>query len=294
MPDIKNINLDYERAIRIAEDTYWVGFYDMESGLHCNPYIIIDGEEAVVIDGGSRPDFPTVMMKILQTGIQPSSISALIYQHYDPDLCGSIPNFEDIIDREDLFIISDKENNMFIRHYSVSSQVRSLEALNHRFEFSSGRQLHFYLTPYAHAPGSFVTFDTKTEVLFTGDLFGSIGQKWDLFLELGPDCNVCTNYFECPHGRNYCPLPDILEFHSRLMPSERALKYALEQIAKIPFTVIAPQHGSVIPDLDDIALVAERLVTLKGVGIDGIESDKPFVEFGNIDSLLERVKKHED
>jgi len=294
MPDIKNINLDYERAIKIAEDTYWVGFYDKESGLHCNPYIIIDGEEAVVIDGGSRPDFPTVMMKILQTGIQPSSIVALIYQHYDPDLCGSIPNFEDIIDREGLVIISDKENNMFIRHYSVSSRVLSLEAVDNRFEFSSGRQLRFYLTPYAHSAGSFVTFDTKTGVLFSSDIFGSIGKEWDLFLELGPDCRVCTNYVECPHGRTYCPLPDILEFHRRIMPSERALKYGLEQVAKIPFTVIAPQHGSVIPDLDDIALVAERLVTLKGIGIDGIESDRPFVKFGDISPLLERVNKHED
>lgn len=82
--------LDYEKVIPIADDIYWVGFYDKPSGLHCNPYLIIDGEEAVVIDGGSRPDFPTVMMKILQTGIEPSSITAMIYQHYDPDLVGSI------------------------------------------------------------------------------------------------------------------------------------------------------------------------------------------------------------
>ncbi|MBU0972000.1 MAG: MBL fold metallo-hydrolase, partial [Proteobacteria bacterium] len=101
-----NRGLDYSRAIEIAQGVFWVGYSDTLSGLHCNPYIIIDNDEAVVIDGGSRPDFPTVMMKILQTGIDPSRIKALIYQHYDPDLCGSIPNYEDIISRADLKIIS--------------------------------------------------------------------------------------------------------------------------------------------------------------------------------------------
>ncbi len=71
--------VDYERSVEIAKGIFWVGFYDSQSGLHCNPYLIVDRDEAVVIDGGSRPDFPTVMMKILQTGVFPNQISALIY-----------------------------------------------------------------------------------------------------------------------------------------------------------------------------------------------------------------------
>ena len=49
---------NYESSVEIAEGIYWVGFYDAQSGLHCNPYLIIDHDEAVVIDGGSRPDLP--------------------------------------------------------------------------------------------------------------------------------------------------------------------------------------------------------------------------------------------
>jgi len=295
MSNTRNINLNYDRDIKIAEDICWVGFYDIESGLYCNPYIIIDGEEAVVIDGGSRPDFSTVMMKILQTGIHPSSIKTLIYQHYDPDLCGSIPNFESIIGKKDLTIISDKENNMFIRHYSVSSRLRSLEGVTHKFEFSSGRTLQFFNTPYSHSAGSFVTFDSKTGVLFTSDLFGSLGKKWDLFLELEPDCRVCTDYTDkdCKKGSSHCPLSDIINFHRRIMTSETSLRYALEQIAEIPFTMIAPQHGSVIPELKDIAVIAEKLVTLKGVGINRLLGDRLDSKLGDISPLMERVKKNE-
>jgi hypothetical protein len=33
-------------AIQIGDGTYWIGFYDAESGLHCIPYLIIDDEGA--------------------------------------------------------------------------------------------------------------------------------------------------------------------------------------------------------------------------------------------------------
>lgn len=288
---ISNLNLNYDRVIQIAEGTYWIGFCDIEAGLHCNPYLIIDGEEAVVIDGGSRPDFPTVMMKILQTGLNPSSIEALIYQHYDPDLCGSLSNFEDIIDREDLKIITDKENSMFIRHYGISSKLYSLDMLTHQFTFSSGRQLQFFNTPYAHSSGSFITLDTHTGVLFTSDLFGSYGKEWELFLKMEAECRDCTDYTQCRYGENYCPLPGIIKFHRQIMTSKHALRYAMETVAKLDFNLVAPQHGSIIPDLETIAIISEKLVALERVGIDRIMENRSISDLGDITPLMERLKK---
>ena len=154
MAHIEN-NLDYQNPILIAPGVYWVGFHDKPSGLHCNPYVVTDGDEAVVIDGGSRPDFPTVMMKILQAGVDPSKVKALIYHHYDPDLCGSLPNYENMIDRDDLIILSAQENNMFIRHYSIKSKLVSLENMNHEYEFSSGREAVLYQNALLSLRGKF-------------------------------------------------------------------------------------------------------------------------------------------
>lgn len=266
---------DYSRAIEVAEGIFWVGFYDSPSGLHCNPYLIKEGEQAVVIDGGSRPDFPTVMMKILQTGIHPSSIEALIYQHYDPDLVGSISNFSDIIARDDLKVISDSRNNMFIRHYTDSLTLSSLDGMDHEFTFSSGRTLRFINTPYSHSAGSFVTFDIQTGVLFSSDLFGSYGTQWQPFLELRPECHTCPTPAKCPYGSPYCPLPDIFRFHKHIMTSEKALRLALRIIADLSVEIVAPQHGSVIRNSHDIGFISERLLSLDGVGIDGIISKGP-------------------
>ena len=274
---------DYESPIEIAEGIYWVGFYDRQSGLHCNPYLIIDNDEALVIDGGSRPDFPTVMMKILQTGIAPNQIEALIYQHYDPDLCGSIPNFEGIIKRKDLKLISATENLMFIRHYSVSSRLFSLREFDDQFAFSSGRTLQFIRTPHSHSAGSFVTFDPQSKILFSSDLFGSYGTKWELFLKLRPECIECVNLIDCSQKLPNCPINDILNFHKKIMPCSKALKYAFEKILTIPFDTIAPQHGSIVRDKRELKYIFKLLTALDDVGIDNIIEDNHPFNFGNLD-----------
>jgi len=279
----KSKNTDYENPIEIADGIFWVGFYDRQSGLHCNPYLIIDNDEALVIDGGSRPDFPTVMMKILQTGIAPKQIKALLYQHYDPDLCGSIPNFEGIINRKNLNIISASENLMFIRHYSVSSSLKTLAEGNNQFSFSSGRTLEFIKTPYSHSAGSFVTFDPQSKILFTSDLFGSYGSEWELFLKLKPACIECVNLINCPQKLPHCPINDILNFHQKIMTSGKALKYALEKILPLPFEKIAPQHGSVITGKREMMTIFKLLTALSDVGIDGTIGDNHSFNFGSLD-----------
>lgn len=286
MLNIDNTNIDYENPVEIAEGIYWVGFYDAKSGLHCNPYLIIDNEEALVVDGGSRPDFATVMMKILQTGIEPHQINALLYQHYDPDLCGSIPNFEDIIESSSLKIISDESSLEFIRHYSVSSQMISIEDVNYQYKFSSGRTLEFINTPYSHSSGSFVTFDQKSGMLFTSDIFGSYGKEWELFLKLKPQCIDCVNLNKCPENRDHCPINDVLNFHRIIMTSRKALKYALKKILEIPFTALAPQHGSIITDRNIMRYIFEQLISQKDIGIDRIVKDEKDLDFSNLRERL--------
>lgn len=282
MLNIDKTNIDYENPVEIAEGIYWIGFYDLESGLHCNPYLIVDNEEALVIDGGSRPDFATVMMKILQTGIEPHQINALLYQHYDPDLCGSIPNFEDIIESSSLKIISDESSLEFIRHYSASSSMVSIEDVNYHYKFTSGRTLQFINTPYSHSAGSFVTFDPKSGMLFTSDIFGSYGTEWELFLKLKPHCIDCVELNKCPSKRENCPVNDILNFHKTIMTSRKALKYALNKILEVPFTSIAPQHGSILTDRNIMRFVFEQLISQNDIGIDGIIEDEKILDFSNL------------
>jgi flavorubredoxin len=260
----------YDRPIEIAENIYWVGFHEITSNLHCNPYLIVEGDQAVLIDAGSRPDFAVVMMKILQTGISPEQIVALIYHHVDPDLCGSLSNMVDICANPELIVLSEPRNNIFISYYierEKRSLLTSIDVYDGLFTFGE-RTLKFIKTPYAHEAGSFVTHDMKTGTLFSSDLFGSFSRQWELFIELIDGCHECKDYGHCINRSGYCPIPDILEFHKTVMPSEKALRYAMNIIRGLDVQIIAPQHGSIFTKKKDIDFLIERLGALKGVGID--------------------------
>jgi len=261
-------NLDW--PIAVADGVYWIGFQEEISRLRCNPYLIVEGNQAVLIDGGGRPDFAVVMMKILQTGISPKQIVALIYQHYDPDLCGSMQNVVDICDHPNLQILSASSNNAFLSYYLGRDKQHLLTSIpDHDGAFTfNGRTLNFFRTPYAHSSGSFITYDSKTKVLFTSDLFGSYSATWDLFQELAEECATCRDCKRCTARKIDCPIPDIENFHRTIMPCKKSLDYAMSVIRKLDVSIIAPQHGSVFTQQRDISLLIGKLEALDNVGID--------------------------
>ncbi len=261
--------LNYNQPIKVADGIYWIGFFDAAFQLHCNPYLIIEGDEAILIDGGSRTDFSTVMLKILQTGLHPSQIKHLFYSHYDPDLCGSIPEFEEIIDRNDLSILTHTYNVPFIKYYGGKSPIISLDQIDYTFTFETGRKLQFIHTPYAHSEGSTMIYDEQTHTLFTGDMFGSYSPNWELYINIPPTCLACSdNSTVCYKTDTICDLQGLLDFHKKIIPSTQILRYTLNSIKNLDLQLIAPQHGSVIKGASLIKEVIDRLLTLEEVGID--------------------------
>lgn len=260
--------LNYNEFIEIAQGVYWVGFVEEGVGLHCNPYLIVDGGEAVLVDGGSRGDFSTVMLKIMRTGTNPSQIRRLIYHHYDPDLCSNLPHLEALIHSDELKIISHFENNIFINYYSAGSPKLCIEQMGYGYTMAGGRRLRFIRTPYAHSPGSFVTYDESTQTLFSSDLFGSYDNHWSLYTQIDADCETCQAPRVCPKTGRPCQMRGILNFHERIMTSKKALDYALDQIEKLDIALIAPQHGSVLHTPQARSAVIRQLRALPNVGID--------------------------
>ena len=255
--------------VEIAAGIFWVGFLDTPTGMTCNPYLIREGEEALLIDAGSRPDFPTVMMKILQTGCRPRDIKAVVYTHYDPDVCGGAANLSELLGAADLSILSAHPNHMFMRHITTGARFTDLSDVGGSYKFSSGRTVRFIPTPYAHSAGAFAVFDEGSGTLFTSDLFGSYTVSRQTTIRIRPECRACDGEAPCAHEVE-CPLPGILEFHRQTFPSTLCLRNALETLHPLPFTRIAPQHGGIIGDRESAQFLFERLLSLDDVGVDGI------------------------
>jgi flavorubredoxin len=269
----RNDSIDFDRVVSLNNGVWWVGFQDKESGLRCNPYLIIEGDEAVLLDGGSRPDFPVVMMKILETGLDPHKISALIYDHYDPDLCGSIPNLEDMIENPELKLVTSGFSQMFIRHYGTRSQFFNIADMGYKFTFKTGRQLEFVTIPYCHNRGSYVVFDPQSKILFSGDMFGTYEKVWTLFYGFPDECSSAGSCVECQNDKSFCRLPGYLDFHRKLMPSSKAVHFALKKLKGIPFEMVAPQHGSIL-DRSSVDVLIKELESCNDIGIDQVQPEE--------------------
>lgn len=251
------------RPVEIAPGIFHLRVREEENQLATNAYLVTDGGEAVLIDGGGRSHFSAVMLSLLQAGVTPDRVTAMILHHYDPDLCGAVYNFESALPHPGLKVISHRANHQFLRYYGTRLPMASLQECGHRHVFPGGRELRFIETPFAHAPGSFVTFDPRTGTLFSSDLFGSDRFHDDNAYRLEDKCFACGLDRDCADG---CYPRDVVRFHNVTMPSSRALTDALANIEKLPLKLIAPQHGSLLRGEQDCRRMLQFLRTHAQVG----------------------------
>ena len=219
--------LNYDETVAVTRDIHWVGFYDQDAHLHCNPYLLIDEQDIVLFDPGSIPHFPITMRKVIDL-VNPEAITTIVASHQDPDVCGNLSIVEDVISRPDLRIVAHNNTIRLIRHYGLSSaDFYAVEQHDYHLTLKSGRVLEFLHTPYLHSPGAIMTYDTKTRSLFTSDVFGAISNDWSLFAE--------GNFLE-----------PMKAWHQAYMPSNRLLANCMERLETLDVDRILPQHGSVL------------------------------------------------
>jgi len=220
------VSVDYGGPVAVTREIFWVGFHDAEADMHCNPYLLVDGDEAVLIDSGSIPQFPVIMRKIIDV-INPAQISIVVASHPDPDVCSNMAVVEDVVEREDLRIAAHAASLRLIRYYGLRSTLYAVDRNDWRITLKSGRVLEFIHTPHLHFAGSIATWDVASGSLFSSDLFGAMDHDWALFGDAG-----------------YAP--DMNSWHEMIMPAGAMLRAVMDRFAALPITRLCPQHGSVI------------------------------------------------
>ncbi|GEO81992.1 oxygen-binding di-iron domain-containing protein [Pararhodospirillum oryzae] len=215
-------------AIEIAHRVWWVGHYLEDDPFQCHVYLIEHGDQSVLFDPGSALTFRHTLRKIGQV-IPFGHIRYFVCHHQDPDITGALPLIDQIVDRDDAVIVTHWRAEALLRHYGLSLPFWRVEDHDWALDLG-GRCLEFAFTPYAHFPGAYVTFDGTTGTLFSSDLFGGFTDGFSLVAR-------DESYFE--HLR---------PFHEHYIPGRDILQNALAAIRKFPLKLIAPQHGSLIPE----------------------------------------------
>ncbi len=227
--------------IQLGDRIWWVGHYLEGDSFQCHPYLIENGDQSVLLDPGSVLTFKQTLKKIEEI-IPFTKIRYFICHHQDPDITGALHIVDTLNVRNDACIVTHWRAEALLKHYALKIPFYRIEEHDWQLDLSD-RTLRFVYTPYLHFPGAFVTFDTAEGVLFSSDLFGGFSEEWSLIAKN-------ENIFE-----------GIRIFHEHYMPAREILTHSLRTIEELPLKMIAPQHGSIIPE----HLIGFIINKLKGI-----------------------------
>lgn len=219
---------------------YWVGISNI-TAFRCNVYLIIDGDEAIVIDPGSRSFFLQVQSNIEKL-IPLSNVTGLILCHQDPDVAASMVDW--LTFNPKIQIISSNRTNVLLPHYGIE-EYNFFDIGESNFTFKSGKELKFIEAPFLHFPGAFTTLDLNSNFLFSGDIWAALDIDWKLIVD----------DFE-EHSMNM----DL--FHLSYMASNIAARGFTNKLNGLQIDAILPQHGSIL-DRDNVEDAINYLKNLR-------------------------------
>lgn len=219
---------DINEPILIAPQTWWVGSNLPNDPFQCHSYLIEQGDDSILLDPGGQLTWEATLKKIEK--IMPfSKIRYFVCHHQDPDITSSLPAIDRLVSRKDAVVLSHWRANALLKHYGIQIPLECVEKKGWQLNLGGQRLLKFVFTPYLHFPGAFCTFDTQSGILFSSDLFGGFTENWQLVAQ------------DEAHFENIRP------FHEHYMPHKDVLMHGLSKLEPLPITLIAPQHGSLIP-----------------------------------------------
>jgi len=207
---------------------FWLGIPE-ETAFRCNSYLIVDGDEAIIVDPGSR-DFFDFVKKRIEEIIPLSNLKGMILCHQDPDVAGSTIDWLEF--NPELKVISSDRTNVLLPHYGIKDYPYYSIGLDNdfRYQFSSGKTLQFIEAPFLHFPGAFTTFDKESEFLLSGDIWAALDIDWNLVVDNFSDHEMKLDLF-----------------HLDYMASNIASRGFAHKIQDMKIEAILPQHGSIIP-----------------------------------------------
>ena len=205
---------------------YWLGFNE-DTVFRCNTYLIVDGDEAIVVDPGGKGTLPIVRERIEQI-LPIDKVRALIISHQDPDIAGCLQEWLQM--NPTLTLITSPRTFVLLPHYGIGDlNLYDIEE-SPAFAFASGREVRFYPAPFLHSPMAFVSLDLVSGFMFTSDIFAAIDSHWQLVVD------------------DFSSHADKMDlFHVEYMASNRAARGFVETIQDLPIKAFLPQHGSIIP-----------------------------------------------
>ncbi|MGD2104911.1 MAG: FprA family A-type flavoprotein, partial [Anaerolineae bacterium] len=224
--------------VEVKPDIYWIGVNDrttdlfeglwpiQQEGVSYNAYLIDDEKKAVVDLSKSlkTDDFLDQIHQIVAL----SDLDYVILNHMEPDHSGVLRTLRRVAPQVTV-LGTRKTQDLLQAFYGITENVRIVqdgETLS-----LGNRTLRFFSTPFVHWPETMMTYVDEEEILFSCDAFGGYGA-----LRGGIFDDQCTDFrfYEREALRYYVNIVALFS---------RPVLKAIEKLADVPVSVIAPSHG---------------------------------------------------
>ena len=204
--------------------------FDIEFGLRNGTTynsFLIQGEKTALIDTTHRK-FEQLYLDILTKLIDPAAIDYLIISHTEPDHSGLVKEILQLAPH--VIVVGAKIAIQFLENMVHQPFKHQIVKNGDRIDLGNGHQLEFVSAPNLHWPDTIFTYDAKTQILFTCDVFGM---------------HYCDDY-------TFDEEPNLIEedfkyYYDCLMgPNARSVLSALKRIEKLEISTIATGHGPLL------------------------------------------------
>jgi flavorubredoxin/flavin reductase (DIM6/NTAB) family NADH-FMN oxidoreductase RutF len=204
--------------------------FDIEFGLRNGTTynsFLIEGEKLALIDTSHRK-FQELYLDSLAGLVDLSTLDYLIVSHTEPDHSGLVKEILNLA--PNVIVVGAKVAIQFLENM-VHQPFQSMTVKSgDRLDLGNGHELEFISAPNLHWPDTIFTYDHKTHILYTCDVFGM---------------HYCDDYI-------YDEEPDLLTedfqyYYDCLMgPNARSVLAALKRIEKLEIQTIATGHGPLL------------------------------------------------
>jgi flavorubredoxin/flavin reductase (DIM6/NTAB) family NADH-FMN oxidoreductase RutF len=226
------------QTVEIASDTTAIRSLDwdrdrfdiefgLQNGTTYNSYII-RGEQTALIDT-SHAKFRALYMDALKAEIDPTQIDYLIISHTEPDHSGLVK--EVLALAPQATVVGTKVAIQFLENFVHQTFKQKIVKNGDQIDLGNGHVLQFVNAPNLHWPDTMLTFDFKTSVLYTCDVFGMHfcdERTYDEDLQkIAPDYRF---YYDCLMG-----------------PNARSVLAAMKRMDELPpISTVATGHGPLL------------------------------------------------
>ena len=201
-----------------------------DSFLSVNQYLIVQNGEGILVDPGSEAIFDE-LYEAVSLHVEIEKIKFIFFSHQDPDVSGSIAQWA--ISTKAKFILSSLWIR-FMSHYGFLDMSRTMSLSDHGAKLKFAKDyIEFVPAHFLHSPGNFSLYDSKSKILFSGDIGAAILNTPETY-KIVEDFSLHVEHLE--------------GFHKRYMGSNKVCRAWALHVEKLDVKMIAPQHGFVFKD----------------------------------------------